>query len=470
MITFHEMTKAQYLNITPTNDGVYFINDTGEIYYNGVLYTDTLKINNDLIKTFSFENINYQYNADTKDAKLSLNYANNQKNGIVKLANEITDNTSIAVTANAVKKYVDNNIKQQKQYVDSKAVTINSLIDNVQITAGNGINIQTSNNNIVISNAHDSNSTTNNSLLIKLDASNYQSDLYSVTYNNTDKTIVIKHNFNSRCIGIVYDQNNKQQNIGIDYVDDNTVKLQFDSNTMPTSTKIKNICLGPVGSKQQYLFVSGSKPNLVKQIQHNTYGIVGKLGDSETIKFKGYNANGITQLELWLVNENGQSGNIVLNIGEQKRLVYVNNELTKNIITLNGRVKGIIQISRDMNNAKNEIYSDVVVVDWTLYSENCSSQYLDCPYIMKNVSGEIKINANNGLHQVIDGTCGDTVLYCANIVNLKQNQTIKVRFQNVHNQIVVNNSYIGRQFNSFYVMFTKINGVVKQIGNVIQVE
>jgi hypothetical protein len=38
---------------------------------------------------------------------------------------------------------------------------------------------------------------------------------------------------------------------------------------------------------------------------------------------------------------------------------------------------------------------------------------------MKNVSGEIKINANNGLHQVIDGTCGDTVLYCANIVNLK---------------------------------------------------
>jgi hypothetical protein len=33
---------------------------------------------------------------------------------------------------------------------------------------------------------------------------------------------------------------------------------------MPTSTKIKNSCLGTVGCKQQYLFVSGSKPNLIE--------------------------------------------------------------------------------------------------------------------------------------------------------------------------------------------------------------
>jgi hypothetical protein len=72
-----------------------------------------------------------------------------------------------------------------------------------------------------------------------------------------------------------------------------------------------------------------------------------------------------------------------------------------------------------MSDVRNQIYSDVIVADWTLYSENCSSQYLDFPYIVKNVSGEIKINAHNGLHQVVDGTIGNTVLYSDNIKNLK---------------------------------------------------
>jgi hypothetical protein len=148
------MTSAQYKNITPTNDGVYFINDTGEIYYNGVLYTDTLKINNNIVKTLSFENIEHEYDENTKNIKLSLKYADGENSGVVKLTDEISENNAIAVTPNAVKTYVDNIKEQQKQYVDSKEVTVNSLKDNVQIIGGGGINVQTTNNNIVISNAY----------------------------------------------------------------------------------------------------------------------------------------------------------------------------------------------------------------------------------------------------------------------------------------------------------------------------
>jgi len=81
-------------------------------------------------------------------------------------------------------------------------------------------------------------------LLIELNGSNSTSDGITVTYDNENHIVTIIHNLNSYVNGILFDEYGKQALLGIDFVDLNTVSIQFTSQIMPTSESVWKLYLG----------------------------------------------------------------------------------------------------------------------------------------------------------------------------------------------------------------------------------
>lgn len=80
-------------------------------------------------------------------------------------------------------------------------------------------------------------------LSITLNGTDETTDLYEVTYDAINFTVKIKHNIGRRVTGILYDSTNKQIFLGLDYFDENTIILQYSSDSFPTSNNINYILI-----------------------------------------------------------------------------------------------------------------------------------------------------------------------------------------------------------------------------------
>lgn len=91
-------------------------------------------------------------------------------------------------------------------------------------------------------------------LLIELNGTDIISgQSYQVTYDNVNYKITIVHNLGGRVNGIIYDADEKQAFFGIDYVNNNTVSIQMNSESFPNSENVWKIglCLGSGFSVRQ---------------------------------------------------------------------------------------------------------------------------------------------------------------------------------------------------------------------------
>lgn len=70
---------------------------------------------------------------------------------------------------------------------------------------------------------------------------------YLVSYNNETKTVNIQHNLNCRVIAAVFNSDNKQVFIGVDYVDNNNVKIEFTTETFPSESFIYTVYMSTGG-------------------------------------------------------------------------------------------------------------------------------------------------------------------------------------------------------------------------------
>lgn len=120
---------------------------------------------------------------------------------------------------------------------------VNNKIGNIEIVAGSGlVTIGTGANDKQISIDVDIPNIA--SLFVQLNGTNVVADTYTITYDNEHYLVTIRHNLNARVVGFLFDENDKQAFYGVDYVDDNTVSIQFEESTFPDSENVWKLSLG----------------------------------------------------------------------------------------------------------------------------------------------------------------------------------------------------------------------------------
>ena len=67
---------------------------------------------------------------------------------------------------------------------------------------------------------------------------------YTITYDAVHYLVTVRHNLNARVVGFLFDENDKQAFYGVDYVDDNTISIQFEESTFPNSENVWKLSLG----------------------------------------------------------------------------------------------------------------------------------------------------------------------------------------------------------------------------------
>lgn len=156
-------------------------------------------------------------------------------------------------------------------------------------------------------------------LLIELNGSNSTSDGITVTYDNENHIVTIVHNLNSYVNGILFDEYGKQALLGIDFVDLNTVSIQFTSQIMPTSESIWKLYLGTQNYNYVYSNAVQTKTISTKDIvfDPNKSIYVIDVTENTLITFDKSNLNideNIYTFEIWVKMTNaytiGFSGDI----------------------------------------------------------------------------------------------------------------------------------------------------------------
>ena len=467
MITFVEITKNEYDQLTnkPFNT-VYFVSDTGQICFNGVTYgktsqtntkNNTITIQNKEIEKLRLDNSQYisYLNEAKSQAAFKIPTADENKAGVTSVDNIVSDTSTNPIQNKII-----------KQYVDDNKVIVNGLKGDLKLQSGVGISLTTNNadKSIVINSLQGDFVNTNNTKTFVLDGK----DTDELTYNTNDNSILVTHNLTSRCITIIYDENNKQIDADIYYVNDNSIRIKFNNNdSMPTNNKIKTLCVGAIGCPEKYIYVNGVKPALEESVDHAQYLTVGVLSQSKSVKFNQYFANKINKIQLWLVSDFDVTENVILTVGNNTYQLTITNTLTKYTLNLQNSISGVVEINRVKGDTQ---LSDVLLVDYMLYYQNQQQTIINKPFYISNANGEIKINALNSSNQIVECT-GNLCMKNDNIVNLAENEMVKIMVKNKqHYDVIVNNQYIDRNIENFYVMFVNINGYVKQIGNIVQAE
>lgn len=156
-------------------------------------------------------------------------------------------------------------------------------------------------------------------LLIELNGSNSTSDGITVTYDNENHIVTIVHNLNSYVNGILFDEYGKQALLGIDFVDLNTVSIQFTSQIMPTLESVWKLYLGTQNYNYVYSNAVQTKTISTKDIvfDPNKSIYVIDVTENTLITFDKSNLNideNIYTFEIWVKMTKaytiGFSGNI----------------------------------------------------------------------------------------------------------------------------------------------------------------
>ena len=120
--------------------------------------------------------------------------------------------------------------------------TLNDLVGDVTISPGSGfVTISTNDNNSVVIDVDIPHAA---SLFVILDGKDTVGDTYSISYDKENYIVNINHNLHSRVIGFVYDELDKQAFYGVDYVDDDNVRIQFDEDNFPDIDSVWKVSLG----------------------------------------------------------------------------------------------------------------------------------------------------------------------------------------------------------------------------------
>lgn len=108
---------------------------------------------------------------------------------------------------------------------------------------------------------------------------------YLVSYNTETKIVTIQHNLNCRVLAMVFDSTNKQVFIGVDYIDNNSVKIEFTAETFPNESLTYTVCLS-TGSATNGILVAikmvDELPDVNDQITGVLYLIPESLDSSDS--------------------------------------------------------------------------------------------------------------------------------------------------------------------------------------------
>lgn len=436
MFTFTQINYLDYKQLqqsdTIIQDRIYFITDTKQIFLNNVNFLPQSS-QNDLGTVITLDEIPSDYIENNSQYKQVPSIS-----GLIK-------------------------------YITENKTQINGLEKNINIIAGEGITISTSNQNIIVENNEKLNN--NQNISLTLDGVDTDNILYILDY---PYKIQITHNLGCRCICSYFDNNTGlQQNVSCYYINDNVIEIVTDEISFPSSTETKTLTIQAASSiiQTKNVFYTGKKPLLKNAIEHEEFGIIGKLTPQENeIVFNEYNCNPISKIELWISSESCLSGKVVLEINNNTFVLEINDEITKKTLYFDQPLYGIIKIKRNPSvHTSDDLIDAILVLDWALYYENEQNLQKEIPYIINNPTNKTLINQYNGLHQIVKNINQNLYLTSENIINLSTNQIIKIRFENTDNyEIGINNDYTDSS--CFYVQFININGEIKQIGSIIQVE
>lgn len=165
---------------------------------------------------------------------------------------------------------------------------------------------------------------------------------YQIIYDNTNYNITIVHNFGGKVVGIVFDENYKQAFYGIDYIDDNKVRIQFDQQNFPNTTNIWRISLGIGGMLQG----SNSSVDIDEELP-NENSTLTKVPSS-------YSVYTFVTQQIDELQSNIQENFDVINSFNQNTIQNIS-ELQTNIENINQRLIQIDQFLGDMSELLDEI-------------------------------------------------------------------------------------------------------------------
>lgn len=262
-------------------------------------------------------------------------------NGNTKLNGDLTYNGNPLNSSGGLV-MLDNNGKIPTNLYDSGSssnTTINGLTGDVTLSQGTNVEIEKVGQDIKINTIIPT--IENKSLLISLNGTNVTESTHTITYDNTTYKITVVHNLGSRVHGTLFDENNKQAFIGVDYVDDNTISMQFTAEYMPTTSKVWTLIIDATGS-----YLMGGNTHTIKQavgLESRAPGVIA-MSDARyeinkyssavsegTLAFTyssvGYHAQYIRTMELWI---NATSN--ITNITFDENLRNINVPTTLNMV------------------------------------------------------------------------------------------------------------------------------------------
>lgn len=120
---------------------------------------------------------------------------------------------------------------------------VNNKIGNIEIVAGSGL-VTIGNGATDKQISIDVDIPNIASLFVQLNGTNVVADTYTITYDAVHYLVIVRHNLNARVVGFLFDENDKQAFYGVDYVDDNTISIQFEESTFPNSENVWKLSLG----------------------------------------------------------------------------------------------------------------------------------------------------------------------------------------------------------------------------------
>ena len=120
---------------------------------------------------------------------------------------------------------------------------VNNKIGNIEIVAGSGL-VTIGNGATDKQISIDVDIPNIASLFVQLNGTNVVADTYTITYDAVHYLVTVRHNLNARVVGFLFDENDKQAFYGVDYVDDNTISIQFEESTFPNSENVWKLSLG----------------------------------------------------------------------------------------------------------------------------------------------------------------------------------------------------------------------------------
>ena len=234
---------------------------------------------------------------------------------------------------------------------------INNQIGNIQIVAGSGLVTIATNNEKQISIDVDIPNIA--SLFVQLNGSDVIADTYTITYNKTKYLVVVRHNLNARVVGFLFDQNDKQAFYGIDYIDNNTVSIQFEEATFPNASNIWKLSLGLGGglpitlSTQMPSVISTdttvTSSNAVYKFVKNEISVVNeqfeqfKIDTNEQFQTIDDNFDTVSQAFVDVRNEFTEADQVL------------DNKINVQIERINGIVLDISNMMKQMSNILDEI-------------------------------------------------------------------------------------------------------------------